>query len=185
MASRGLILGFPKANFRISHEAYLSTIENAAAAYAWIPCAHENTRWACSHSCSPRQRAGSPQRLIQTAVRHSGRPVRWGRLTKPAQFEAVLARGRRSGSRCFLALAMPNSGEGPRLGLIVGKKAAPRAVDRNRVKRLTRITHRQMAAELEALDVVVQLRGSPRSRDNAALFKELRELLRGLLVSGK
>jgi len=77
---------------------------------------------------------------------------------------------------------MPNAGEGPRLGLIVGKKVAPRAVDRNRVKRLVRIAHRQLAVELEALDVVVQLRDSPRSRDNAALFKELQELLRGLLV---
>jgi ribonuclease P protein component len=123
--------------------------------------------------------------LIHTTVRSTGRPARWGRLTKPAQFEAVLARGRRAGSRCFLALAIPNAGEGPRLGLIVGKIAAPRAVDRNRVKRLTRITHRQMAAELDALDVVVQLRGSPRSRDNAALFKELQELLRGLLAPGK
>ncbi len=79
---------------------------------------------------------------------------------------------------------MPNAGKGPRLGLIVGKKAAPRSVDRNRVKRLVRIVHRQLAAELEALDVVVQLRESPRSRDNAALFKELQELLRGLLVPG-
>lgn len=105
-----------------------------------------------------------------------------GRLTKPAQFEALLAGGRRIGSRCFLIRAMPNAGEGPRLGLIVGKKVAPRAVDRNRVKRLVRIAHRQLAVELEALDVVVQLRDSPRSRDNAALFKELQELLRGLLV---
>lgn len=110
------------------------------------------------------------------------RPVR---LTKPAQFEAVLANGRRSGSKCFLARAIPNAGAGPRLGLIVGKKAAPRSVDRNRVKRLVRIVHRELASELDALDVVVQLRGSPRSRDNPALFKELQELLRGLLDSGK
>lgn len=70
------------------------------------------------------------------------------------------------------------------MGLIVGKKVAPRAVDRNRVRRLVRIVHRQLAVELDALDVVVQLRDSPRSRDNAALFKELQELLRGLLTSG-
>lgn len=114
----------------------------------------------------------------------SRRDLRPGRLTRPAQFEAVLAGGRRSGSKCFLVRALPNSGTGPRLGLIVGKKAAPRAVDRNRVKRLIRIVHRRLATELDALDVVVQLRGSPRSRDNAALFKELQELLRGLLVPG-
>lgn len=114
----------------------------------------------------------------------SRNPVRSVRLTKPAQFEAVLAGGRRSGSKCFLARAIPNAGAGPRLGLIVGKKVAPRAVDRNRVRRLVRIVHRQLAAELEALDVVVQLRDSPRSRDNAALFKELQGLLLGLLKAG-
>lgn len=110
------------------------------------------------------------------------RPVR---LTKPAQFEAVLATGRRSGSKCFLARAIPNADAGPRLGLIVGKKAAPRSVDRNRVRRLVRIVHRELLAELNALDVVVQLRGSPRNSDNAALFKELQELLRGLFESAK
>jgi ribonuclease P protein component len=85
------------------------------------------------------------------------------------------------GSRSFLVRALPNAEKGPRLGLIVGKKVAPRSVDRNRVKRLVRITHRQIASELGNLDVVVQLRGSPRNRDNAALFKELQELLRGLV----
>jgi ribonuclease P protein component len=110
--------------------------------------------------------------------------VRPGRLTKPAQFEAVLAGGRRSGSRCFLARALPNAESSARLGLIVGKKIAPRSVDRNRVKRLIRIVHRQLAAELGDLDVVVQLRGSPRSCDNATLFKELEELLRGLVSPG-
>ena len=110
--------------------------------------------------------------------------MRLVRLNKPAQFEAVLAGGRRSGSKCFLARAIPNAGAGPRLGLIVGKKVAPRAVDRNRVRRLVRIVHRQLAAELEALDVVVQLRDSPRTRDNAALFKELQGLLLGLLKAG-
>lgn len=107
--------------------------------------------------------------------------LRPGRLNRPAQFEAVLVGGKRSGSRTFLARALPNSESGSRLGLIVGKKAARRAVDRNRVKRLTRIVHRQLAGELGALDVVVQLRSSPRGRDNTELFKELERVIRGLL----
>lgn len=93
----------------------------------------------------------------------------------------MLAGGRSKGSHCFLIRALPNVEYGPRLGLIVGKKVAPRSVDRNRVKRLARIVHRRLAAELGNLDVVVQLRGSPRNRDNAALLKELEELLRGLV----
>lgn len=109
---------------------------------------------------------------------------RRGRLTKPAQFEAVLAGGRRSGSRCFLARALDNGEGAPRLGLIVGKKAAPRAVDRNRVKRLAREAYRRLAAELGSIDVVIQLRSSPRGRDNAELFKELERVMRGLLQDG-
>ncbi len=107
--------------------------------------------------------------------------LRSGRLTLASQFEAVLANGRRSGTRCFLAKALPNAGDIPRLGLIVGKKSAPRAVDRNRIKRLARTTHRRLAAKLGTLDVVVQLKVSPRGRDNAALTRELEELLLALV----
>lgn len=173
--------GFPQTIFRIDHEAHLSTVENATPAYAWIPRAHENAWRPRCHPRTPSQRAGPPQRLTDSRVCGDNQPRR-GRLTTPAQFEAVLANGRRSGSKCFLARAIPNAGCGARLGLIVGKKAAPRAVDRNRVKRLVRIVHRQLLQELDAMDVVVQLRSSPRGRDNAALFKELQDLLRGLLV---
>jgi ribonuclease P protein component len=124
-------------------------------------------------------KGGPVSAFDQNRVCSRSKPVR---LTGPAQFEAVLAAGRRSGSRCFLARAIPNAGRGARLGFIVGKKAAPRAVDRNRVKRLVRIVHRQFLQQLDAQDVVVQLRSSPRGRDNAALLKELQDLLRGLLV---
>ncbi|MDP1673415.1 MAG: ribonuclease P protein component [Burkholderiales bacterium] len=117
-----------------------------------------------------------------TQTRVGGGINRSGRLTTAAQFEAVLASGRRSGSRVFLVRTLPNVSCGARLGLIVGKKAAPRAVDRNRVKRLVRIIHRQLLEELDAMDVVVQLRCSPRGFDNAVLFKELQDLLRGLTV---
>lgn len=167
------------------HEAHLSTLQNASPADPRVPCAHENARWPRCHSCAPRKRPGSPQRLIKPGDSGNTPHGRPGRLTKPAQFVAVLADGRRSGSRCFLARALPNADSSARLGLIVGKKIAPRSVDRNRVKRLVRIVHRRLAAELSNLDVVVQLRGSPRSRDNAALFKELEELLRGLVFPGR
>ena len=107
--------------------------------------------------------------------------VRRGRLTKPAQFEAVLSSGRQAGGYCFLVRALSNSCGCSRLGLIVGKKVAPRAVDRNRVKRLVRIVHQQLLTDLGGVDVVVQLRESPRSRANADLVAELEALLRGLL----
>lgn len=173
--------GFPEHQIRIDHEAHLSTVQNTSPADPWLPCAHENARRSRCYPRAPRKRPGSPQRLTSTGVRRNTPRSRPGRLTKPAQFEAVLAGGRMKGSRSFLVRALPNTENGPRLGLIVGKKAAPRSVDRNRVKRLVRIIHGQFANELGNLDVVVQLRASPRNRDNAALFKELEELMRGLV----
>ncbi len=103
------------------------------------------------------------------------------RLTKPTDYEALLKNGWRFGSRSFLARALNNAGQGPRLGLIVGKKMAPRSVDRNRVKRLVRIVHRHFAADFQQLDLVVQLRSGPRDRDNLTLFKELHGLMLGVL----
>lgn len=46
-----------------------------------------------------------------------------------------------------------------RFGLVVGRKALPRATDRNRFKRLVRAAMRDRRAEAIAYDVVVRLKG--------------------------
>jgi ribonuclease P protein component len=100
-----------------------------------------------------------------------------GRLRRAAEFERVLSEARRCTSRNFSAWALSNEAGGPRLGIIAGRKAAPRAVDRNRGKRLIRECFRAMTAELAGLDVVVQQRTPLRDTDNKALRAELRQLL--------
>lgn len=45
-----------------------------------------------------------------------------------------------------------------RAGLVVGRKALPRAVDRNRLKRKLRDTFRSARPELEGHDLVVRLK---------------------------
>ena len=56
-----------------------------------------------------------------------------------------------------MRLAARDSGfETARLGLIVGKRMLPRAVDRNRAKRVIRETFRQ-ASGLPAMDIVVRV----------------------------
>lgn len=93
--------------------------------------------------------------------------------------------GTSKAGRSFIARTLANVDAGPRLGLIVGKKVAPRAVDRNRVKRLVRTIYRRHAAELDGLDLVVQLKGNPRKHDNASLVKELEMLMLGLIKPGR
>ena len=44
-----------------------------------------------------------------------------------------------------------------RLGLVVGKKVAPRAVARNKIKRMIRERFRRLRSNLGAVDIVVRL----------------------------
>jgi ribonuclease P protein component len=84
----------------------------------------------------------------------------------------------------FVVRARPNQLFAPRLGLIAAKKALPRAVDRNRGKRLAREVFRQAAPQLGALDVIVQLRRGLLSSDNAAARRELLSLFARVSASG-
>ena len=100
------------------------------------------------------------------------------------EFERVLTHARRMSSRNFSAWALPNELDGARLGIIAGRKAARRAVDRNRGKRLIREWFRLAMTELPALDVIVQLRTPLREFDNNALRTELQQLLDRLPAAG-
>lgn len=78
--------------------------------------------------------------------------------------------------RYFLMRWKPNGKRHARLGVIVGRRAIPRAVDRNRCKRLVREVFRGMLWAFPALDVVVLCREAvPRALGGAA-----REELTGL-----
>jgi ribonuclease P protein component len=100
-------------------------------------------------------------------------------LRRPVEFEAVLRSGVRVSTRSFVARALRNAGEAPRLGLIAGKKAAARAVDRNRAKRLIREVFRQIPV-FGPFDVTIQLRNDLRSQNNESVRAELRTLLDSL-----
>lgn len=76
--------------------------------------------------------------------------------------------------------AYRNGGPNARLGLIVGRRELPRAVDRNRARRMLRESFRKVRARLGGWDVVVRLRGR---RDRAAVDAvgaEFAQLLRAL-----
>lgn len=80
------------------------------------------------------------------------------RLNKPSEFNRVFENAavrRRCGPLRMLAVA--NEAHTARLGLVVGKRALPRAVDRNRVKRLIREAFRNNRSELVNMDIVIQV----------------------------
>ena len=67
-----------------------------------------------------------------------------------------------------------------RLGLVIGKRAVRRAVDRNRAKRVLRETFRTRRLELPWVDIVVQLTGPVGGCDLRGVFGGLLEELRNV-----
>lgn len=65
------------------------------------------------------------------------------------------------------------STEGPRLGVIAGRRAWPRAVDRNRFRRLVRESFRLLQHRLQPRDYVVRARNAARREPNGAEIQKL------------
>ncbi|MHB1352320.1 MAG: ribonuclease P protein component [Thiobacillus sp.] len=101
------------------------------------------------------------------------------RLVAKADFDRVFADNQRARTDYLMVMAHPNAVGRPRLGMVVGKRLLPRAVDRNRVKRCVRESFRQVLGELPACDFVVRLIAKPLPGDEA------RDLPRTLLRAGK
>ena len=160
----------------VNHEAHLSTFQNASQAHARLSRAYENQGRARRNQRAQSQGAGAARCLIQL----SPGPKRAGVLRKSKDFEVVLQSRLRIATRNFVARASPNELGHARLGIIAGRKAAPRAVDRNRGKRLIRNAFRAESAALGAYDVTVQLRNDLRSQHNSLVQAELRDLMQAL-----
>ena len=107
------------------------------------------------------------------------------RLVARDQFDAVLRRADvRLASGPFRLAARANCVGLARLGLVVGKRAAARAVDRNRVKRCIRESFRMAMNDLPAMDVVIRLVAAPPARGDAgrtlaSLWSQLAQPRRG------
>ena len=65
------------------------------------------------------------------------------------------------------------SDAGPRLGVIVGRHAWPRAVDRNRFRRLVRETFRMMQHRLQQRDYIIRARNPQRGEPSGAEIGKL------------
>jgi ribonuclease P protein component len=95
-----------------------------------------------------------------------GRPAGFSpeqRLHTAKEFGRVFADPARSSDRFFTMLGRPNARPSARLGLTISRRAAKRAVDRNKLKRLAREAFR-MQQSLPCWDFVVMAKtGADRS----------------------
>jgi ribonuclease P protein component len=101
------------------------------------------------------------------------------RLPGGAAFNLVLASRRICRSERFLVQARANGGSFGRLGVVVGKRVAPLAVDRNFLKRLVRETFRRHWQEVAGFDLLVR----PRRSLSSSELNEARKDLHALLIA--
>ncbi|MDX1561994.1 MAG: ribonuclease P protein component [Gammaproteobacteria bacterium] len=93
------------------------------------------------------------------------------RLTQATEFQRVFSGADRSSDRFFTVLAAASDTRAARLGLAISRRAASRAVDRNRLRRLARESFRQL--DLAPLDFVVMAKPPAVATDNATLRTSL------------
>jgi ribonuclease P protein component len=79
------------------------------------------------------------------------------RLLEAKAFSAVFAHRRVLRSDPFELYYRPSAGAAPRLGLVIPKRHAKLAVQRNLVKRLARESFRHCADSLTAMDFILRL----------------------------
>jgi ribonuclease P protein component len=95
------------------------------------------------------------------------------RLIKPDDYRRTFRRGRRVGDSLFTIVAARSNRDHARLGLAIARKAARRAVDRNRLKRIVRETFRHEQARLAGWDLVVLARPAAVTAPNDVLHRSL------------
>ena len=78
-----------------------------------------------------------------------------------------------------------NAGKGPRLGLVVGKKNLPGAVDRNALKRIVREAFRERRSELPACDIMIRLRQSLKGQVRSVWRRRVADEVKILLAEAR
>jgi ribonuclease P protein component len=97
-------------------------------------------------------------------------------LTRP-EFARVLDGQCRASDENFTAYGLPNELPYARLGMVVGKRFAHRAVDRNSLKRNIREAFRRMGESLNGFDIVVFTKAGATNQPGPKLQQMLTKLL--------
>lgn len=80
------------------------------------------------------------------------------RLVSKQDFQSVFAKSHKITAKHLIVLYKSNELGYPRLGVMLSKEKLPKAVDRNRLRRILRDSFRQQKNALKGLDIIVLLR---------------------------
>ncbi|MBK7473880.1 MAG: ribonuclease P protein component [Betaproteobacteria bacterium] len=127
---------------------------------------------------------------MSSAVPPLGPPVSSRRLPKSSRLNdskvfVRLLSGRRRAGDCLEIAVGKNAVERARLGIIVGKKNLPRAVDRNTLKRIVREAFRERRSELPPCDIMIRLRQSLKGQAQALWKPRVAEAVKVLLAGAR
>lgn len=157
-----------------SHEANVPTLRRPSQADARFSRAHAHPRRPGGDPCASRQGALAARRRLTLETRARQRLRREQRLGTAA-VAAALKGGQVIRAARFHLYRLPSSFDYPRLALVVPKRLAPRAVTRNRIRRLVREAFRVQQPRLGSLDCVVRLMKPP--GDTPVTREEIEALL--------
>jgi ribonuclease P protein component len=162
---------------RYSHEAHLPAVENASRTAPRISCACEHAGRTSGAASPTRARPPAPRAVTAVARKRFGLDAA-RRLREKAQFERLLRAGARRSLGGYTFFVGRRTAQTPRLGILISRKHAAEAVERNRIKRCIREAFRLEQENLSGLELLV--RPPYGVRASRSTVSELRELLRRL-----
>jgi ribonuclease P protein component len=165
------------------HETHVPTFQAPPGAQARLPRPHANGWRPPGAVVASRQGPRSPFGLTRAPATSSPTGSRAYRLRGTGAFDAVFRTGRRfDGS--FLQLVGARTAQSPgRVGYVISRKSMPRAVDRNRLRRLLRETVRAARPAIAAYDVILRVKRAVGRSEIDLAAAEGERLVRELLAA--
>lgn len=158
------------------YQADLPAFQDTTRSPPWISRA-QSQRGRTQSAAQPARARPPPPRAVAAAGKRFGLDAA-RRLRQKAQFEGLLRHGARRSVDGYTFYTARRESGGARLGMLVSRKHAARAVERNRIKRCIREAFRHEHQGLGGLDVLV--RPPYGIKPSSQMISRLRELFVGL-----